>query len=98
VSAALAVSSRPGWQTEESICGTPNCAAARAAVAAPPSTIDSSPPMGASMTGSLTLLFRKVLVASTLLTSRSTRGRKASVSIACRLRRTVVSVSAPPIR
>ena len=34
----------------------------------------------------------------TRLTSRSTRGRKAIESSACRLRRTVVSVSAPPIR
>jgi hypothetical protein len=96
--AAAAVCSRPGWQTEDSICGTPNWADARAAVAAPPSTIDSSPPIGASMTGRRTLRFRKILELSMRLTSRSTRGLNAIESSAWRLRLTVVSVSAPPMR
>jgi hypothetical protein len=70
----------------------------RAADAAPPSTIDSRPPIGASITGNRTFVPRKVEVLSILLTSRSTRGRNASESSAMRLRRTVVSVSAPPTR
>ena len=98
VFATAAVASSPGWQTEESICGTPNCAAARAADAAPPSTIDSRPPIGASITGRRTGWPRNFAVQSTLLTSRSTRGRKAISSSARRFRSTVVSVSAPPMR
>jgi hypothetical protein len=54
--------------------------------------------MGAIITGMRTGLPRKVEVASTLETSRSTRGRNASESIARRLRRSVVSVSVPPTR
>ena len=41
---------------------------------------------------------KKAAVLSMRLTSRNTRGRKASESSAWRLRRTVVSVSAPPTR
>jgi hypothetical protein len=56
------------------------------------------PPTGASITGSRTGRPRNVAVESTALTSRSTRGRNAIESSARRLRRTVVSVSVPPIR
>src|SRR3989454_253281 len=55
-------------------------------------------PIGASMTGMRTGLPKKVEVVSILETSRRTRGRNAIESSARRLRRTVVSVSAPPIR
>src|SRR5688572_328531 len=97
-SAAAAVCSSPGWHTEDSISGMPNCAAARAAAAAPPSTRASRPPMGASRTGRRAARPSTRAVLSMRLTSRSTRGRKASASSAWRLRRAVVSVSDPPTR
>jgi len=80
------------------ICGTPNSAEACAAVAPPPGVKLSIEPIGANITGMRTGLPRNVLVASTLATLRSTRGRKARESIASRLRRSVVSVSVPPTR
>ena len=49
-------------------------------------------PIGAIMTGMRIGLPRKVVVQSTLETFLSTRGRKASESMASRLRRSVVSV------
>ena len=98
LSAALATASRPGLQTDESICATPNAPAAFAAVAPPPSAKVSIEPIGASMTGMRVGRPRRVALASTLETSRRTRGRKAIESRAWRLRRSVVSVSAPPIR
>ena len=98
MSAALATASSPGLQTEDSICGTPNSAEACAAVAPPPGVKLSIEPIGANITGMRTGLPRNVLVASTLATLRSTRGRKARESIASRLRRSVVSVSVPPTR
>jgi len=98
LSAALATASSPGWHTDDSICGTPNSAEACAAVAPPPGVKLSMEPIGAISTGRRTGLPRKVDVASTLETSRSTRGRNASESIARRLRRSVVSVSVPPTR
>ena len=55
-------------------------------------------PMGASITGMRICRPRSVVVQSRLETSRRTRGRKASESSACRLRRSVVSDSAPPAR
>ncbi len=78
--------------------GTPNSVAPRPAVAAPPGLKDSSEPTGASMTGSRSFMPRKFVLASTLETSRSTRGRRAIASSAARLRRSVVSLSAAPIR
>jgi len=60
--------------------------------------MDSRPPIGASITGSRTGWPRNVALLSILLTSRSTRGRNAISSSARRLRSTVVSVSAPPMR
>ena len=96
--AAAATASRPGLQTELSIWGTPNSSDALAAVAPPPSAKVSMEPMGASMRGRRTGRPKSVEVASTFETSRRTRGRKATESSACRLRRSVVSVSAPPIR
>ena len=98
LSAALATASSPGLHTDDSIWGTPNSADACAAVAPPPGVKLSMEPMGAIMTGMRTGRPRKLDVASTLETSRSTRGRKASESMASRLRRSVVSVSAPPTR
>ena len=98
LSAALATASTPGLQTFDSICGTPNSAEAWAAVAPPPGVKDSMEPMGANITGMRMVRPRKVDVESTLETSRSTRGRKAMASRARRLRRSVVSVSVPPVR
>src|SRR2546430_10267437 len=74
LSAAFAVASRPGRQTELSIWGTPNSADARATVAPPPGSNVSSPPMGASRTGRRTERPRKVEAESTRETSRRTRG------------------------
>jgi hypothetical protein len=98
LSAALATASRPGLQTEDSIWGTPNSADAWAAVAPPPGVKLSIEPIGAIITGRRTSLPRKLEVASTLETFRSTLGRKASESMASRLRRSVVSVSVAPTR
>ena len=98
LSAAFAVASSPGLQALDSICGTPNSAEACAAVAAPPGVNDSTEPMGANITGMRTGRPRKVDEASSRETLRSTRGRKAIESRASRLRRSVVSVSVPPIR
>ena len=51
---------------------------------------------GAKMIGSRIVRPNWLTDASTLLTSRSTRGRNAMVSSAMRLRRSVVSDSTPP--
>jgi hypothetical protein len=80
------------------MCGTPKAPEALPAVAPPPGAKLSTDPTGASITGMRTGLPRKADDVSTLETSRSTRGRQASESIAARLRFTVVSVSVPPIR
>jgi hypothetical protein len=85
-------------QTEDSIWATPNSAEAWAAVAPPPGVKLSIEPIGAIITGSRMGRPRKVPVASTLDTSRSTRGRNPRESMASRLRRRVVSVSVPPTR
>jgi hypothetical protein len=98
LSAALATASRPGLQTDESIWGTPKAAEALAAVAPPPSAKVSMEPMGASITGRRTGRPSSLEVVSIVETFRSTRGRKAIESSAWRLRRSVVSVSAPPIK
>jgi hypothetical protein len=98
LSAAAAVASSPGLQAELSIWGTPKAAEALAAVAPPPGVKDSMEPMGASMTGMRTFRPKKVAPVSMRETSRSTRGRKARLSIPSRLRRSVVSVSVPPTR
>ena len=94
----MATASSPGLHTEDSICGTPKSAEASAAVAPPPGVKLSIEPIGAIITGMRTGLPRKLEVASTFETSRSTRGRKASESMARRLRRSVVSVSVAPTR
>ena len=52
----------------------------------------------ASTTGSRVFLPNRVAVVSIFETSRSTRGRKARESSAMRLRLSVVSVSAPPVK
>ena len=98
LSAAFATASSPGLHTELSICGMPNSAEALADEAPPPGSKLSIEPMGASITGMRIRRPRSVVVQSRLETSRRTRGRKASESSACRLRRSVVSVSAPPAR
>jgi hypothetical protein len=85
-------------QTELSIWGTPNSSEAFAAVAPPPSAKVSIEPIGASIKGRRTGRPKSVEVASIFDTSRRTRGRNAIESRACRLRRSVVSVSAPPMR
>ena len=85
-------------QTELSICGTSNSADAFAAVAPPPGSNVSTDPTGAIITGIRTLRPNRVDVLSIFETLRSTRGRKAIESRACRLRRRVVSVSVPPAR
>ena len=87
MSAALATASSPGLHTELSICGTPNSAEAWAAVAPPPGVKLSIDPIGAIITGMRSGLPRKVEVASTLETLRSTRGRKGGESDGQRLGR-----------
>jgi hypothetical protein len=67
------------------------------AAAAPGSKL-SIEPTGASITGMRTRRPSRLDVQSIFDTSRSTRGRKAIESSAWRLRLSVVSVSAPPIR
>jgi len=94
--AAFATSSSPGSHTELSIWATPNSAAALATGSAPRGWKLSSDPTGQSTTGSRNLRPSTSAEASTLLTSRSTRGRSAIESSAMRLRRNVVSVSVPP--
>jgi len=98
LSAAAATASRPGLQTELSICGTLNSADAFAAVAPPPGSKLSTEPTGAIMTGMRTGRPNSVEEVSIFETSRRTRGRNASESSARRLRRSVVSVSVPPAR
>src|SRR5438128_3904210 len=88
----------PGVADGAEHLGTPNSSDAFAAVAPPPSAKVSIEPIGASNTGMRTGLPKKVEVVSILETSRRTRGRNAIESSARRLRRTVVSGSAPPIR
>ena len=69
-----------------------------ATVMPPPGSKDSSEPTGASMTGRRILLPRISDDGSMVETLRNTRGLKAIESSAMRLRRSVVSVSVPPIR
>ena len=69
-----------------------------ATVMPPPGSKDSSEPTGASMTGRRIFLPRISDEGSIVETLRSTRGLKAIESSAMRLRRSVVSVSVPPIR
>ena len=95
---AAAMGSSPGMETEETMIGTPNSAAARAAGAPPSGSKFSSPPTGASMIGRVIGRPRKRPVRSMVETSRSTRGRKARLSMAARLRIIVVSVSVAPTR
>ncbi len=78
--------------------GTPKPPQARAAGAPPSGWKFSSPPTGASITGSAIGRPRKRPDTSIDETSRSTRGRKATVSSAMRLRSMVVSVSVAPTR
>ncbi len=94
--AASATASSPGLHTELSMWATPNSAAARTTVAAPPGSNDSSEPTGASTTGRRSCRPKRVTLVSMLLTSRSTRGRNAIESSAMRLRFIVVSVSEAP--
>ncbi len=69
-----------------------------ATVMPPPGSKDSSEPTGASITGRRILRPRISEDGSIVDTSRSTRGLKAIVSSASLLRRSVVSVSVPPIK
>ncbi len=69
-----------------------------ATVMPPPASNDSRDPTGASMTGRRIFLPRISEDGSIFETSRRTRGLKAIVSSASRLRRSVVSVSVPPIK
>jgi len=98
LSAAAAVASSPGLQAELSIWGTPKAPEAFAAVAPPPGVKLSIEPIGASITGMRTRRPKKVEPVSMRETSRSTRARKARLSMPRRLRRSVVSVSVPPTR
>ena len=77
---------------------TPPAPAPLATVMPPPGSKDSSEPTGASNTGMRSFLPKISDDGSILLTSRSTRGLKAMESSSMRLRRSVVSVSVPPIR
>jgi hypothetical protein len=92
----LSHSLQPGIAAELSMWATPNSPAALTAGAAPPGWKLSSDPIGHSTTGGRSLRPRISVETSTALTSRSTRSRNASESNAKRLRRRVISVSAPP--
>ena len=87
-----------GFATELWNIGQPKCAAASATAAQAAGSKRSMLPIGASATGIAIFRPRNLELVSVPLTSRSTRGRKARESSPRRLRRTVVSVSAPPIR
>ena len=76
----------------------PNSCAALATATAPSGVMSCSDPIGASITGILSLCPRNVLDVSTFETSTSTRERKARLSSAERFRHMVVSDSAPPVR
>jgi hypothetical protein len=95
---AAAISSKLGWVTELTKLIEPNSAAALPTATPPSGVIVCSEPIGASITGILNLCPRKVIDVSTLETSTSTRGRKPRQSKPKRLRRMVVSDSAPPVR
>jgi hypothetical protein len=96
--ARFADASSPGWVTELRKNPPPNASTASATVPPPPGSKDSSEPTGAIITGMRSRLPRKLVLQSTVETSRSTRGRKAIWSSAWRLRRIVVSVSVAPTR
>jgi len=76
----------------------PKVSAAFTTGTAAPGFIRWSEPIGARNTGIRIGMPSTVVVASTSATSLRTRGRKAMVSRARRLRRSVVSDSAPPDR
>ena len=80
------------------MCSAPNSAAALVGPAPPPGEKSCSEPIGARMTGRRTSWPSTLARVLTFSTLRSTRGRKAMASSARRLRSSVVSVSAPPIR
>ena len=94
----LPVCSMSGLATELWNIGQPNVPAASATEAQAFGSNRSMLPIGASATGMAILRPRNLPPVSVPLTSRRTRGRNASESSARRFRRTVVSVSAPPIR
>jgi hypothetical protein len=94
----LPVSSTSGLATELWNIGQPKAPAASATAAQASRSKRSMLPIGASATGIASLRPRNFDEVSVPLTLRSTRGRNASESIARRFLRTVVSVSAPPIR
>ena len=87
-----------GLATELWNIGQPNVPVASATAAQAAGSNRSMLPIGASATGIVNLRPRNFAEVSVPLTSRSTRGRNASESSPSRFRRTVVSVSAPPIR
>ena len=76
----------------------PNSAAALATAAPPSGVMVCSDPIGAIITGMRSFCPRNVVDVSTLETSTSTRGRNPRQSKPKRLRRMVVSDSAPPVR
>src|ERR1700722_5836110 len=78
--------------------GVPHAEAARPAGAAPPGSNDSREPTGHRTPGSRHVLPNNVVLVSIFDTSTHTRGRNARLSIAIRLRRNVVSLSAAPTR
>ena len=93
-----AISSSVGCVTELTKFMVPNSAAAFATAAPPSGVMVCSEPMGAIITGIRSFCPRNVVDVSTLETSTSTRGRKPKLSKPNRLRRMVVSDSAPPVR
>ena len=93
-----AISSSVGWVTELTKFMVPNSAAALATATPPSGVMVCSEPIGAIMTGMRSFWPRNVVDVSTLETSTSTRGRKPKLSKPKRLRRMVVSDSAPPVR
>ena len=93
-----AISSRLGCVTELTKFMVPNSAAAFATATPPSGVIDCSEPMGAIITGMRNFCPRNVVDVSIFETSTRTRGLSAKQSKPKRLRRIVVSDSAPPVK
>jgi hypothetical protein len=94
----LTISSSLSVVTELISIATLPAPAPLATVMPPPGSKDSSEPTGASITGRRSLRPKISDDGSIFETLRSTRGLKAIESSAIRLRRSVVSVSVPPMR
>ena len=87
-----------GWVTELTKFIVPDSATAFATATPPSGVIVCKEPMGAIITGMRSFCPKNVVEVSIFETSTSTRGRNPRLSKPNRLRRIVVSDSAPPVR